>query len=307
MTSESFTIAGVTIQNQQFEEATEIRAVPRYWDDVYDGVLGLAPIAEGQQQNLLHPLSMMVSQELLKRKLFTLALPLEGNGDGALTLGNVDHDMYTSDLSYVPLTSEVDHYLATKWTVRASSVSLESSTNRSTLLNASVAGTAAFFETAYPFIDLPRTISLEFAKTIGANSRHTAPFFSVPCAKRETLPSLVLKLGERDTKEIRLSAYQYTSEGAGWDGYCILLLSSHAEHEDETPYLRLGAAFLRGRYTVFDMEMNKIGCESLSSRPILCGRVYLICSSCRCEIVSGSNVVHPSNQMYHAEYRRRAA
>lgn len=61
-------IAGLNVKNQHFQEITKWRPPPGYWNECFDGVLGLALPDLGQTQNILHPLSLMVSQNLLARK-----------------------------------------------------------------------------------------------------------------------------------------------------------------------------------------------------------------------------------------------
>lgn len=246
-------LAGLEIKSQQFEEATQLHPVPGYWDFAYDGVLGLAPPKSGSAQNKLQPLSTMISHGLLDKNIFALKLPLDdsNDGDGELTVGSMNEDMFTGDMTKISLTEEIDPYLAGKWTVEARSVVL----GGGKIVNKTLKGHAAFFDSGYPFIDLPLDLAREVIKAIGAKPTSSL-FFVVPCKKRDELPNLKVNLGGFD---VILTAYDYTTVMERDE--CAVWFDGHPGTKDEKPYLRLGSMFLKELYSIFDLDGRTIGCK----------------------------------------------
>lgn len=252
-------LAGLEVKGQQFEEATHLHPVPGYWDFAYDGVLGLAPPKSGSVQNRLQPLSTMVAQGLLDENVFGLRLPSDDSepGDGEISFGGVNNDSFTGELIRIPLTKETDPYLSSKWTVEARSVILGDGAR----VNRTLDGYVAFFDSGYPFIDLPLELAREIMSAIGAKPGSSL-FFVVLCEKRDELPNLVVNLAGHN---IVLTGYDYTTVMERDE--CAIWLDGHPENKDEKPYLRLGSMFLKGFYSVFDVERGTVGCKlSDSSR-----------------------------------------
>ena len=243
-------IGSLEIKGQQFEEATELRPGPGYWTYAFDGVLGLAPPSAGSPLNKLHPLSMMVSQDLLERNVFGLKLPLDNlQEEGELTLGGINDELYIGELINIPVVYEMDPRLHGKWTVEAQHLSL----GDGSVIYHTLDGYTAFFETGNPFIGLPVMVANEIFRAIGAIRGPL--FYSVWCEARDTLPNLVFNL---EGVEVEVTPHDYILNARE---RCPVMLEGHLEEEGETPYLRLGSAFLRGFYSVFDLDEKIIGCE----------------------------------------------
>jgi len=243
-------LGDLSIEAQQFEEALELRPAPGYWGNIFDGVLGLARPSASGTRNLLHPLSIMISRGLLDENVFGLRLPSDNNTGGELTLGGTNKDSYSDDLISIPTTNETDPWLHGKWTVEARSAWLGDGGS----VNRNLSGYTAFFDSGYPFIDLPRSLALDALKLIDAKPGNSI-VLTVPCSKREKLPDLTFQLHDAN---ITLTAFDYTIKD---DGECAVMIDGHQEHEGSKPYLRLGSSFLKGLYSVFDIDRKTIGCK----------------------------------------------
>ena len=243
-------LGNLTIQDQQFEEAIELRPAPGYWGNIFDGVLGLAPPSANAARHPLHPLSTMVSQRVLDKNIFGLRLPSDGLTEGELTIGGTNPNSYLGDLVTIPTTSETDPYLRDKWTVKARSAWLGDGDN----VKADLSGYVAFFDSGYPFISLPRDLTMDILRRLDAKPGNGL-LLTVPCQKRQVLPELTF--GFHDAN-ISLTAFDYTNEE---DGECAVMIDAHQENRNEQPYLRLGTSFLKGLYSVFDVDEKAIRCK----------------------------------------------
>ena len=193
---------------------------------------------------------MIVSQGLLDENVFGLRLPSDDNTGGELTLGGTSKDSYTGDLITIPTTTEADPWLHGKWTVEARSAWL----GDGDAVNRNLSGYTAFFDSGYPFIDLPRSLAVDALKLIDAKPGNSL-VLTVPCSKRDELPDLTFQLNDAN---ITLTAFDYTIKE---DGECAVMIDGHQEHEGEKPYLRLGSSFLKGLYSVFDIDRKTVGCK----------------------------------------------
>ena len=278
MSQDTLHLGDLSIEAQHFEEALELRPAPGYWGDIFDGVLGLAP--PSGTRNMLHPLSLIVSQGLLDKNVFGLRFPSDDNTGGELTLGGTKNDSYTDDLITIPTTCEPDPWLHGKWTVDARFAWL----GNGDTVNKNLSGYTAFFDSGYPFIDLPRSLAVEVLNLIDAKPGNSL-VLTVPCSKRDELPDLTFQLNDAN---ITLTAFKYTIED---DGECAVMIDGHQEHEGEKPYLRLGSSFLKGFYSVFDIERKTVGCKCPTIADLLTRgrRLISILSSRQSKI---SNSIH---------------
>ena len=193
---------------------------------------------------------MIVSHGLLDENIFGLRLPSDDNTGGELTLGGTNKDSYIDKLVTIPTTTETDPWLRGKWTVEARSAWLGDGGT----VNRSLSGYSAFFASGYPFIDLPRSLAVDVLKLIDAKPGNSL-VLTVPCSRRDTLPDLTLQLNNAN---ITLTAFDYTIKDGG---ECAVMIDGHQEHEGEKPYLRLGSSFLKGLYSVFDIDRKTVGCK----------------------------------------------
>lgn len=250
-------LGNLSIKAQQFEEALELRPAPGYWGNIFDGVLGLAPPTASGTHNLLHPLSTVISRGLLDKNIFALQLPSDDKMGGELTLGGINEDSYIGDFVTIPTTSETDPWLQGKWTVEARSAWL----GDGDVVKRNLSGFTAFFDSGYPFIDLPRSLAVDALEQIDAKPGNSF-FLTVPCSKRNELPDFTFQLHDAN---ITLTAFNYTIEE---DGACAVMIDGHQEHGSGKPYVRLGSSFLNAFYSVFDIDKKTVGCKfAINVRP----------------------------------------
>ena len=157
-------VGDMTIENQTFEEATEMRAIP-FCDDVFDSVLSLAWLQVDDPESSLRaksPFHNVISQGLLQRNLFSLKLSeKDGSGSGELLFGDIDTDLYDGTLTSFPVNTvyssdEINWFLAPGRQIHAHSIAYGHDVNF--IANFSLAGYVAAFSTLDPYIRLPRAI-----------------------------------------------------------------------------------------------------------------------------------------------------
>jgi len=255
-------VSGIEIQNQVFEEASEVRVVP-FWDFPFESVLGLArlPMSNVASSNftVASAFHNMVSQKLLTRNMFSLKLSQSEprHQPGELMFSGINHDLYKGELLTLPVTNvssnarSGSYVLASGWQARARSVSLAAGPGFSSSYYPLLNYTAAF-STLYPFIALPPEVREDILRIIGADD-----YAAVDCDKRSELPNLTISLGPNSFDFI-LTPWDYLRRDVPWyDGpKCQSVIS--VTEEDEEKYIILGSAFLGRFYSVFDYDEETI-------------------------------------------------
>jgi saccharopepsin len=270
--TDTLRIGDLTIENQAFEEATELKAVPLWDDSAFDSVLSLSRLEVNDPESSLRassPFHNIISQGLLKRNLFALKLSqADANGEererGELLFGSVNADLFvdrTMVSFHISATYSTDRiansYLAPGWQVTAHSVAYRHGENE--IANFSLAGYVAAFSTLYPCISLPRAIGESILRYLGADVLHR-----VECGRRESLPDLVVRLGDDAGVPFVLKPRDYIREKPQWgwsSGTCQVEMALHDETEDGVKYIILGSVFLGCCYSVFDYDNAQISCK----------------------------------------------
>ena len=266
LSQDTMHVSGIEIQNQVFEEASEVRVVP-FWDFPFESVLGLArlPMSNTASSNftVISAFHNMVSQKLLTRNIFSLKLSQgkPGQQPGELMFGDTNRDLYKGELFTLPVTNVSSnarrggYVLSSGWQVSARSVSLGCSSRFNTTHFPLVNYTAAF-STLYPFITLPEQIRQEILEIIGADEDA-----SVACDRRSELPDLTISLGPHGHNFV-LTPWDYLRTDLAWDEgpRCQSVIS--VTEEDEEKYIILGSAFLGRFYSVFDYDEETISRKS---------------------------------------------
>ncbi|MCJ1245094.1 Vacuolar protease A [Trapelia coarctata] len=259
-------IADLTIDDQAFEEATEMKAVP-LWDDVIDSVLGLPRLQVDDEESSLRaksPFHNMISQGLLQKNLFSLKLSERDCGErGELLFGDINPDLFDGMLTSFPVSAiySVDEianaYLRPGWQVHANSVAY--GYKDSEIANFSLAGYVATFSTLFPYISLPREIGKNIIQYLGADVLHR-----VECDRRGSLPDLVISLGHAGVPFVlKPSDYIRKNPQWHWSTTCQVEIALHDEPEDGVKYIILGSAFIARWYSVFDYDKAQISLASL--------------------------------------------
>lgn len=259
--TDTFRVGDLTIEEQAFEEATELKAIP-LWDDVFDSVLGLSRLQVDDPESSLRSTSLfrnMIRHGLLQRNMFSLKLSDSvAKTPGELLFGSVNPNLYIGPLASFPVTTiystdrTANAYLAPGWQVAAHSVAYKH--NSREIANYSLAGYVAAFSTINPYISLPRAIGQDILEYLGADVLH-----QVDCARRETLPDLVFSLSQAAVPFL-LKPHDYIRKNPQWEWSttCQVEIALLDEPEDVVKYIILGSAFLARWYSVFDYDNARI-------------------------------------------------
>ncbi|KAL9617616.1 MAG: hypothetical protein Q9160_007582 [Pyrenula sp. 1 TL-2023] len=220
----------------------------------YDGILGLAPPWHNRP-SILNPLSVMLDHGLLDEPMFSLKLPRSEGDQGDLLFGASDPSLYNAPLARVPITNapenSVFHNL---WTVSIDHATFNTTIPLSQTFKSSSIG---MLDSSSPYLALPGEIARSISAAIGARP---GPYWfeNVPCSDRLYLPSLTIGLGGHN---FTLSAFDYTLEIylKGTGSVCLVTFIGSDEFGFGEDYAWLGAPFMRGVYSVFDMEKREVG------------------------------------------------
>jgi saccharopepsin len=254
-------LGGIEIEGQKFGAAKSIiKPDPKFGNDDWDGILGLAPGNKGSFRNIANPFMNMIAQKKLDWNLFSLKLPRGKSDPGEIIFGGIDKDMYEGNLKKLPLVPYDPVHrrrLRDRWVVPASGIGIGHG-------YASLYGYVATIESDFPGIAIPELYALMLNKYLGMENRdglREPP--SIDCAKREKLEDLTITLAE---EKFVLSPWDYTMEmDMGWiDGKkgerrCVSAFMSLPDHLEES-FIVLGTPFLRKFYSVFDLGGRTVSC-----------------------------------------------
>ncbi|KAI9649204.1 hypothetical protein NHQ30_001772 [Ciborinia camelliae] len=261
LTSDTITLAGLTI-SQQFGAIDSIKRFndPDWGNLEWDGLVGLAPSSTHSPNLISNPFLNLHSQNMLPSPIFTLLLPRHPDTTGLLTFSTINHTLYTGPLKALPLINQTSTFLpdlvTDRWQIPCTSLSI-SGTSSSYNLRPYI----ALLETTYPGIGLPSSLVLSLHMYLKMEHRSFDTPPSIPCSRRDTLPTITLHLGGH---EFPMTPYEYTleveSEEMGGQRCVSLFIAMEEEEEDEgdVKSIILGSAFLRNWYTVFNLAKREV-------------------------------------------------
>ena len=201
VSQDTFHFGDLHIQNQSFQEASEIIGGPLSWDNrsIIRGVLGLGPSQVESALGRPNPLLMAASQGLLHSNLFALRLAEPGE----LRFGGVNQNLYSGNITHLPLTNQTTSLLPNgTWQTSAEYIAMGPRND----ISWSLEGYTASFTTMRTYIQLPALMTMEILSILGFEKIMMMPP-SIDCQRRSSLPVVTLSLGGR---EFHLSAYDYT-------------------------------------------------------------------------------------------------
>lgn len=251
-----FHFGDLHIQDQPFLEASEVVGGGPSWDNrsIIRGILGLSPSQGESAYGLPNPLLMAAAQGLLPSNLFALRLAEPGE----LRFGDVNQDLYSGNITHLPLTNQTVPWLPNgTWQTSAEYIAMGPRND----ISWSLEGYTASFTTMRSFIELPDLLTMEILSILGFEYIMFMPP-SIDCQRRSSLPVITLSLGGR---EFHLSAYDYTflwDMEEGRPPRCVSAFFPLGRHEDGEKAIILGTAFLQRYYTVFDLDSRTIGSKS---------------------------------------------
>ena len=225
----------------------------------YDGALGLGtPWKNGLGESSV--LSALMSHDMLDEPIFSLKLPHYEGEEGELLLGAFNPALRNSAITQIPVINATsDNYFPDRWTVPASAIHFASPHP----LHVSLPSDGyALLDTALPYLILPSAMARNLTAAVGAQ-RGPYWFHNIPCARRQELPALTFTLGEHN---FSISAFEYTIEIDELAPHVgRMCIATFMEADDFFPPnwngIVLGNPFLRGFYSVWNMEKREVGCK----------------------------------------------
>lgn len=255
---DTFDLGRLHIPGQGFLDADHERFNGIGWDDYcgMDGIIGLSNSNVSSALGFLGPFLNLVENESLDMALFGLRLrePAE------LSLGRVNQDLFRGDFTRVPLQEgdKQDDSLGQNGPWQTSIDYIMAGSDPA--LHYVLGGERTYFTTTSAFSYIPDMVFEDLI--MNSLGFEDMPFLppSIDCGQRALLPDLTFNLANRN---LTISPYDYTLEWLIPDESvrCVTAILPNGELQGGKPEVVLGSAFLRGFYTVFDLDSQTIGCK----------------------------------------------
>ena len=242
------TLAGQTVRAQTFGEAVSYSSNFQNLHDPTDGILGLAfsSISEAQSETVIDRL---YKEGRIDRRVFSFFLTSQGEERGsAFILGEPDPAYAPRGLHYFPIVPQVKE--VQQWVIALDSVTLDGASHGL----CSTRSCVALLDTGTSFIGLPSTAFLSIRTQILAlrpDCQFDAGHMEISCTPGllTSLPTLVLTI---DGVRYPLHPADYMVEG-------VVGLMQIAPTSGDADFIILGDTFLKSYYTVFDMDLERVG------------------------------------------------
>lgn len=247
------TVAGISIQNQTFAEATWLDG-STVTNGRYDGIFGLgyASLSSG---GIVPPLYRMYHQGLILQPIVSMYLNAQydaGQIGGQLIFGGSDPHFFTGQFLYANVTRQG------YWQFKMDDIYVQS--NVSLCAN----GCEVFADTGTGYIQGPSTMIDKLHTILGTNGIIAdTPAFD--CAQRPFMPNVTFII---EGAPLYLTAYDYLFVGHFDNGteFCISNFSPIGDgflDDSALPQWTLGTPFLSSFYTEFDLANNRLGFAAL--------------------------------------------
>jgi hypothetical protein len=277
--TDSAWIGDMEVKEQTFEAADRLWTVPGYWYDVFDGVLGLGQHYVNDQFSTLLATSFLrniVKQETLDRNIFALKLPQSEDEPGDLMFGAVDKDLYVGDLITLPLTdrrfddSRTDLMAYGGWQTAIQAISFGPSTDNASGLSINLPNHVAVLATNNGGTQLSNSIADMLNLHLNISQYDGNPY-QMSCDKIGILPNLTFTFDAAQQRQVTLEPKDYMVPVTD-----IVWLSNHpspalekvscvlpfSQWEPDVPeFVLLGNSFLKGVYTVVDLDQDTVSCK----------------------------------------------
>ena len=238
LASDDVTVGGVTAKGQDFAMVDVVKGLgTAFAVGKFDGILGLG-FGSISVDNLTTVFSNMVDQKVVDEPVFGFYLSGKSGSDGEMTLGGIDSNHYTGDLTYVDLTQE--SYWETK---------LDSLVVNGTRMTSA---TAVILDTGTSILAGPSADVKALAALVGAK-----PFlngeYTIDCKLIPTLPDLEVTMGG---KKFVLEGKDYILQV---QSICLFGFTGIDVPAPRGPLWIMGDVFMRKYYTVFDYGNKRLG------------------------------------------------
>jgi len=206
----------------------------------FDGILGMAFSAISSEQ-VPTPFETMVSQGVVDTPVFSFYLNTakDGTAGGELTLGGVNPDHYTGDITYVPVTQQ--QY----WNVDLEGAFVKGQ-------QVTISTNSAAIDTGTTLIVMPTADAKAINDLIGGTLvPDGSGAYSIPC-QTDSLPSFAIQFGGQ---QFSIDPKYYVLDNG--DGTCI---SGFAGMDMFMMSMWVvGDVFLRPYLSVYDLGQNRVG------------------------------------------------
>lgn len=236
---DNLNMGGLSINQQEFAEVTDAGGLgAAYALGKFDGILGMAfPVLS--VNDVTPPFQNLMQQNLVNEGKFAFYLSKSTDAKGELTLGGIDSNHYTGELTYEPLKS------ATYWliTLKAVTVSGKDYVDSS--------GINAIVDSGTSLLTGPSEKVAAIAKQLNAKSISNGEY-ALPC-RYSDLPNIDFAIGQ---KTYSLSPQDYLLPNGN---LCLLGIVGLDVGAPAGPMWILGDVFMRKYYTVFDTQNKQVG------------------------------------------------
>jgi cathepsin D len=235
---DTVTVGGVSAKSQGFAMVDVVKGLgPAFAIGKFDGILGLG-FDSISVSNLTTVFHNMIDQKAVDDSVFAFYLSGSSGSDGEMTLGGIDSNHYTGELTYVPLTQE--SYWETK---------LDSLVVNGTRMTSA---TAVILDTGTSILAGPSADVKALADKVGAK-----PFvngeYTIDCSLIPSLPDL----------EVTMGGTKFTLTGADYvlkvQSVCLFAFTGIDVPAPRGPLWIMGDVFMRKYYTVFDFGKQRLG------------------------------------------------
>ena len=245
---DAVTLAGKTVRAQTFGEAIAYSSNFQNLHDPTDGILGLSfsAISEAQSETVIDRLW---KEGAIERRVFSFFLTSQQEERGsAFILGEPDPAYAPRGLHYFPIVPQVKE--VQQWVLALDAVTMDGQSHGLCMARACV----ALLDTGTSFIGVPSVAFLAIKTQILAMRRdcaYDASHLEISCTAGvlQGLPTLVLTI---DGVRYPLRPDDYMVEG-------VVGIMQIAPNSGEADFVILGDTFLKTYYTVFDMDLERVG------------------------------------------------
>lgn len=239
VSQDTLRIGDLTIPKQDFGEITSEPGLAFAFGK-FDGILGLA-YDSLSVNHMTPPVYNAITRDLLDERKFAFYLgdANKGSDGGTATFGGVDKDLYTGDITYLPVRRKA------YWEVELEAITLGDETAEMDDLGAAI-------DTGTSLLALPSGLAEMLNAQIGAKRTWTGQY-TVPCESRDSLPDLTFRMAGYN---FTITPYDYTLEISGT---CASAFTPMDIPAPLGPLAIIGDSFLRKYYSVYDLENNAVG------------------------------------------------
>jgi saccharopepsin len=230
-------LGNLKILEQEFGEGTKIFGAD-FQGAPFDGVFGLGfnNIATSE---MIPPLQNLFTDQKLPKQIFSLWMNRHEEGpSGEIIFGGVDRNKFQGNVTFIPVIRKGF------WEITLQNIFIQSE-KLGIKRNLVIASGSSL--NIVPELD-----SYRIHKKLRL-SKNPYGFYEVPCAEKNDLPDVVLKLGPM---EIILTPNDYI---INLNDKCISTFVGQNIDSPTGPLWILGSIFLESYYTVFDFERNRVG------------------------------------------------